>query len=125
LVATSKQVFGKQHRLEVASVCGVLGPPVWSRRVARLLGLPENQVAAELNAFAQLGALKRLPLSEFDRRKTFQAAPHPLWKFCRAEFERVAHEGFPEEAEELLRGYWRYVEKDPASVAAAEEEGLP
>jgi hypothetical protein len=93
--------------------------------VARLLDLPENQVAAELNAFAQLGALVRLPLGEFDRRKTFQAASHPLWNYCRAELERVAQEAFPKEAEELLRGYWSYIERDPAPASALDEGGLP
>jgi hypothetical protein len=124
LVGTSKKLFGKQHRLEIASVCGVLDPPVWSRRVSRLLNLAENQVAAELNAFAELGALQRLPLSEFDRRKTFQAATHPLWDFCRVEFERVVRRDFSDEAEDLLQAYWGYVVRDSGLPASVSEEDL-
>lgn len=123
LAGTSKRLFGKQHRLEIASVCGVLDPPLWSRRISLLLGLAENQVAAELNAFVELGALQRLPLSEFDRRKTYQAAADPLWDFCRIEFERAVHRDFADEADELLRGYWRYVTGDLGHQAPVGEGG--
>jgi hypothetical protein len=121
LVTTSKRLFGKQHRLEIASVCGVLEPPVWSRRVSQLLGLAENQVAAELNAFVELGALQRLPLSEFDRRKTYQAAAVPFWDFCRVEFERAVHRDFADEGNKMLMDYWTYVTRGHDQRAAVGE----
>jgi hypothetical protein len=125
LAEMSKKLFGKQYRLEVIAVCAALDPPIWSRGLSRLLNLPENQVAAELNALVEIGALQPLPLSEFDRRKTYQAAEHPLWDFGPAEFERVIRRKFLDDAGELLQGYWRYVGQDPDPEAAMGERGRP
>jgi hypothetical protein len=106
LIEASKALFGRQYRLEIGAVTGLVEPPIWSRRLSRLLDIPENQVAAELSVFADRGALQRQPLSEFDRRKTYERLPHPLWEFCREEFERAIRMKYPENGHELLQAYW-------------------
>ena len=106
LIEASKLLFGRQYRLEVGAVAALLEPPIWSRKLSQLLGIPENQVASELAVFTELGALQRQPLSDFDRRKTYERLSHPLWDFCRRELKRTIKEKYQDDAEELLHGYW-------------------
>jgi hypothetical protein len=101
----SKQVFSKLYRLEIAAAISAQQPPLWSRRLARSLDLAENQVTAELAAFAALGALQHFP-AEHDRRKIYQVLPHPLWGFVRELLEETIRAGQPEHGEERVRAYW-------------------
>lgn len=104
----SRQVFGKQYRLEVAALAAAQEPPVWSRRLARSLGIGENQAASEIGSLAMLGALQRFP-AEHDRRKIYQPMPHPIWVFSRELLVATIHELAPEDAEDVLARYWQSV----------------
>jgi hypothetical protein len=121
LVEASKLLFGRQYRLEIGAVAGLIEPPIWSRRLSRLLEIPENQVAAELSVFAELGALQRQPLSEFDRRKTYERLSHPLWDFCRGELERALKVKYPDDAGELLQVYWTELVGELSSATSAKD----
>lgn len=125
LIETSKRLFGRQYRLEIGTIAGLLEPPIWSRRLSQLLDIPENQVASELSVFADLGALQRQPLSEFDRRKTYERLPHPFWDFCRRELERTIKVKYQGEAEGLLHLYWTELVGEPPSGAPAKDGADP
>ena len=105
LSPVSRLEFGRQYRLEVILVAGALEAPIWSRRLSQVLGLPENQVAAELSRLAQAGALTEFPEAH-DRRKLFQIAPHPIWSFARALSEEAIRKA---EGEEAMSAYWQEV----------------
>jgi hypothetical protein len=112
LRGVSKELFSKQHRLEVVAAVGALDPPVWSRRLAGALGIGENQAAAEIASLVQLGALQRFP-AEYDRRKIYQPVPHPIWGFCRATLEETIREAYGGEQGAVGR-YWEAVLERPA-----------
>jgi hypothetical protein len=105
LRGVSRKVFGKQYRLEVAAAASAIDPPIWSRRLSKLLDIAENQVAMEIVSFAELGALQRFP-AEHDRRKIYQAVPHPLWPFARQLLERAILSVNPEDGEVKLTKFW-------------------
>jgi hypothetical protein len=115
LKGVSRRLYGRQFRLEVAAAIDELPPPVWSRKVARALDIPENQVAREFRDFAALGAIQAFPL-EHDRRKTYSVVDHPLWDSSRALFERTIHELRPADADaadEYRRFLRRRAEPEP------------
>lgn len=117
LMPASRMAFGKQHRLEIAAVLTAMGPPVWSRQLAETLGIPDNQVAADLNHFAKWEALELFP-APHDRRKLFVAVPHPVWPYARELFERAVMRAFPGDGSERIDDYWRSILGDgvPAPV---------
>jgi hypothetical protein len=108
LRSSSKSVFGKLYRLEVVAAIGASEDPIWSRRMALALRLPENQVAAELKFLMNLGALQPFP-SIHDRRKLYQLAPHPIWAFGRDLLESTIAELYPEEPRRATATYWAQV----------------
>lgn len=108
LQGLSKQVFGKLYRLEVVAIVGAQDPPIWSRRVAKTLGLADNQVAGELSSFVEIGALLHFP-SEHDRRRIYQVARHPIWAFGRALLEETIRAEDPVNGEERKAAYWATV----------------
>jgi hypothetical protein len=116
----SRQVFGKQYRLEVAALASAQEPPVWSRRLARSLGIGENQAASEIGSLATLGALQRFP-AEHDRRKIYQPMPHPIWGFARELLVATIRELAPEDADDSLARYWRLIlgEDEPEPIPKA------
>lgn len=116
----SRQVFGKQYRLEVAALAAAQEPPVWSRRLARSLDIGENQAASEIASLATLGALQRFP-AEHDRRKIYQALPHPIWGFARELLVMTVRELAPEDAGHSLDRYWQSVlgEDEPEPIPKA------
>jgi hypothetical protein len=101
----SKRVFSKTYRLEIVAVVAAQEPPIWARRVAQILQIPENIVSGELSAYAEMGALQHFPL-EHDRRKVYQLSPHPIWQFGRDLVERAIYERASESAEELFLAFW-------------------
>lgn len=96
------------HRLEVAALAGAQAPPIWSRNIARLAEIGENQASSELAAFEMLGALQRFP-AEFDRRKIYQKAPHPLWPLTRQMLEGTIYRLSREGEDVSIEGYWEQV----------------
>jgi hypothetical protein len=108
----SRRTFGKQHRLEVAAAATAQEPPIWSRRLARSLGIGDNQAAAELASLEALGALQRFP-AEHDRRKIFQPVSHPIWGFARELLVTTIRDLAPGDAEESLHLYWQSVLGNP------------
>jgi hypothetical protein len=121
LRGVSKELFSKQHRLEVVAAIGAQDPPVWSRRLAGALGIGENQAAAEIASLAQLGALQRFP-SEYDRRKIYQPTPHPIWGFCREALEETIRKACGGE-QGAVGQYWEAIldRSTPAPLPSAEE----
>jgi len=105
LRAVSKGAFSKTYRLEIVAVVAAQEPPIWARRVAQALQIPENIVSSELSAYAEMGALQHFPL-EHDRRKVYQLSPHPIWQFGRDLVGRTIHERHSENAEEFLVAFW-------------------
>jgi hypothetical protein len=85
----SKDLFGKKYRLEILAAVELIGPPIWSRDLARTIDLAENVVSMELAACADLGALQHFP-SAHDRRKLYQQLEHPIWPFATAVCKEVA-----------------------------------
>lgn len=120
LAPESRMAFGKQRRLEIAAVIPAMGPPVWSRQLAGILDIADNQVAADLRHFAEWEALEPFP-APHDRRKLYVAVPHPLWRHARDLFERAVMRSFPDEGRELIDGYWRSILDDgvPAPIPEA------
>jgi hypothetical protein len=116
LRSVSKQIFSKQHRLEVAAVASAQESPVWSKRLAKVLDLGENQVSSELGEFANLGMLQHLPV-ENDRRKMYQPLPHPLWDFVREVLERTIRMADPENGEQRVALYWMEILEGAAPQA--------
>lgn len=118
----SRQVFGKQHRLEITALVTALEPPIWSRRLARALDIGENQAASEISSLASLGALQSFP-SEHDRRKIFQPVPHPIWEFSRNLLVATIRDLKPENPEANLSLYWRSVldRPEPGSIPRPED----
>lgn len=108
LQALSKSIFGKLYRLQIAAAMTAQEPPIWSRRLSGTLRIAENQVAAEITAFAQLGALQLFP-NEYDRRKLYQLVPHPIWGFSRTLLETTIQGMFPDAGEEKVAEYWAVV----------------
>ena len=108
LRGVSKEIFGKLYRLEIVAVACAQEPPIWSRRLARSLALPENQVASELVNFAGFGALQRFP-SDHDRRKIYQVVRHPIWGFGRVLLEETIRAAEPEAGDERVAGFWEVV----------------
>jgi hypothetical protein len=104
----SKSVFGKQYRLQIAAAMTAQEPPIWSRRLSGTLRIAENQVAAEIAAFAELGALQLFP-NEYDRRKLYQLTRHPIWGFSRTLLETTIQSMFPEAGEDKVAEYWAVV----------------
>ncbi|HET7509973.1 MAG TPA: hypothetical protein VFJ65_06965 [Solirubrobacterales bacterium] len=104
----SKELFGKRYRLEVILAVGASEDPIWSRRMAETLRLPENQVSVELKTLAHLGALQLFP-SIHDRRKLYQLVAHPIWAFARELLESTIRELYPEEPRQALGAYWSEV----------------
>jgi hypothetical protein len=117
----SRQVFGKQHRLEIIALISAQEPPVWSRRLARSLGIGENQAASEIANLAELGALQRFP-AEHDRRKIHQPVPHPIWGFSRQLLEDTIRASRPEEGDANVALYWEAVldHPEPGPIPKAE-----
>lgn len=101
----SKLDFGKLNRLEVAFVVSALDPPIWSRQIGQLLGLPDNQIAAELSWLLETRALVELP-SQHDRRRVYQAIGHPIWAYVREIAETRISES---EDEHFLARYWEEI----------------
>lgn len=114
----SKDVFGKLYRLEVIAAVGASEDPIWSRRIAQLLQLAENQVSGELKVLADLGALQAFP-SQHDRRKLYQRVPHPIWAFVRSLIEHTIVELYPEEPRQAIAAYWFQ------ALAIAEPQPVP
>ncbi|HEX3040529.1 MAG TPA: hypothetical protein VHP56_00360 [Solirubrobacterales bacterium] len=114
----SKAIFGKRYRLEVIAAAGASEDPIWSRRLAELLHLPENQVSGELQNLANLGALQSFP-AQHDRRKLFQCVPHPIWGFARELVEHTIAELYPGEPRQASAAYWFQV------MAIAEPQPVP
>lgn len=108
LRSRSKELFGKRYRLEVILAVGASEDPIWSRKTAEALRLPENQVSVELKTLAELGALQVFP-SIHDRRKLYQLTPHPIWLFSRELLEATIRELYPEEPRQALGAYWSEV----------------
>ncbi|HUC08658.1 MAG TPA: hypothetical protein VMR96_11285, partial [Solirubrobacterales bacterium] len=102
---------------EIAAVIGGMGPPVWSRQLSEMLGIPENQVAADLRHLAQWGALELFP-APHDRRKLYLPAPHPVWLYSRELLERSIVDANPTDGPELIESYWRSVlgQHEPAPI---------
>ncbi|HET8955930.1 MAG TPA: hypothetical protein VFN18_09765 [Solirubrobacterales bacterium] len=102
LAPVSRLIFGKQYRLEVAAAASALDDPIWSRRLAQLLGLAENQVAGELGRLVEIGALTEFPEAH-DRRKLYQLASHPIWPFVRDLAEKTIRDAVGEGA---IEDFW-------------------
>lgn len=108
LRGASRLAFGKKHRLEAIAVAGAQQPPIWSRRLARSLDIGENQAANELANLVQMGALQSFPV-EHDRRKIFQAVPHPIWGFARELLEESISASHPDNPAGSVAAYWATV----------------
>jgi hypothetical protein len=117
LRAVSKEVFGKQYRLEIAAAISALEPPIWSRQIAQILGLAENQVASEVSSYARIGALQRFPI-EHDRRKIYQPVPHPFWIFSRQLLEETIGRNASGAADEAINRYWASILDEAAPRSA-------
>lgn len=112
LRGVSKRVFSKQHRLEAVALIGAQNPPIWSRRLARALGIGENQAASEIANLAGIGALQRFP-AEHDRRKIYQPVPHAIWAFSRELLEDTIAASYPDDVAEASSKYWQSVLDQP------------
>lgn len=121
LMGASRLAFGKQYRLEIAAVVRVVDPPIWSRRLAKALDIPENQVASELGHFVEMEALQRFP-APHDRRKLYQLLPHPLWSYASDLFELTVHSARPDDGVEQLTWYWDSLLERVASEPVPESE---
>jgi hypothetical protein len=122
LRARSRQIFGKQHRLEITALISAQEPPIWSRRLARSLDIGENQAASEISSLAQIGALQRFP-AEHDRRKVHQPVPHPIWEFSRRLLEDTIRALEPAAGDSNVALYWEAVldQADPQPIPQADD----
>lgn len=117
LTPLSRILFGKQYSLEIAFAVGGLESPIWSRRLASLLDLPENQVAAELGRLLSIRALDSFP-SEHDRRKLYVVVPNPIWRYTRECAEGEIHRAEAVGGRDLIAAYWAAIgiEDQPMSL---------
>jgi transcription initiation factor IIE alpha subunit len=82
--ATSRELFGSAHRLEVAAaIAEARRRPVYSRQISEQIGANQNQVGEVLRHFENAHLLKRLPSRRGREPQKFQPVQSDYWTLCR------------------------------------------
>lgn len=88
--ATSRELFGSAHRLEVAAaIAESKGKPIYSRQISQQIKANPNQVGQVLRHFEQAELLVRLPTRGGREPQRLKPARSRYWNLCRRFLEEL------------------------------------